>query len=66
MFLLIAILNVCSPSKRRIQNELLSPKKDEKHEGQTVLMSPRKVVVSPIKSPSKVTSIRITGVEQVC
>ncbi|KAG7295982.1 hypothetical protein JYU34_021074 [Plutella xylostella] len=45
-----------SPSKRFLHNELLSPKKAEKNavEQQRPLMSPRKVFVSPIKSPSKV------------
>ncbi|CAK1545012.1 unnamed protein product [Leptosia nina] len=45
-----------SPSKRRIiQNELLSPKKnDDDTTAQKPLMSPRKVFVSPVKSPTKI------------
>ncbi|XP_045495903.1 DNA replication factor Cdt1 [Colias croceus] len=45
-----------SPSKKaQIQNELLSPKKTvEAHTSQRPMMSPRKVFVSPVKSPSKV------------
>ncbi|XP_041987368.1 DNA replication factor Cdt1 [Aricia agestis] len=43
-----------SPSKRNIRNDLLSPTKTDKTEArQSVFLSPRKVVVSPIKSPSK-------------
>ncbi|XP_047993274.1 DNA replication factor Cdt1 [Leguminivora glycinivorella] len=47
-----------SPSKRasKIQNELMSPKKEVVPSAaqQRPLISPRKVVVSPVKSPSKV------------
>ncbi|GBP19010.1 DNA replication factor Cdt1 [Eumeta japonica] len=44
-----------SPNKKtKIQNELLSPKNTPLPTEPKALMSPRKVVVSPIKSPSKV------------
>ncbi|RVE41296.1 hypothetical protein evm_014057 [Chilo suppressalis] len=45
-----------SPSKRGLKNELQSPTSDFKQPSniEKALISPRKVVVSPVKSPSKV------------
>lgn len=67
-YIFINILNFFSPSKKSIRNEILSPTKkiDPETTQQRPFISPRKVVVSPIKSPNKVCYPNSLFTNQLC